>query len=102
MKKKIYLFICFHFVQPKLFFSPPLSRPSRMLIAFTKQEGAPDWWGYSLAFLMFFTAVLQTLILHRHFHYCFVTGMNVRTAIIGAIYRKVCTALPYTCTRATS
>ncbi|XP_075889870.1 ATP-binding cassette sub-family C member 3 isoform X2 [Nelusetta ayraudi] len=60
----------------------------RMLIAFTKQEGAPDWWGYSLAFLMFFTAVLQTLILHRHFHYCFVTGMNVRTAIIGAIYRK--------------
>lgn len=60
----------------------------RMLIAFTKQEGAPDWWGYSLAFLMFFTAVLQTLILHRHFHYCFITGMNVRTAIIGAIYRK--------------
>lgn len=60
-----------------------------MLIAFTKQEGAPDWWGYSLAFLMFFTAVLQTLILHRHFHYCFVTGMNVRAAIIGAIYRKV-------------
>lgn len=39
---------------------------------------------------MFFTAVLQTLILHHHFQYCFVTGMNVRTAIIGAIYRKVC------------
>ncbi|XP_068161646.1 ATP-binding cassette sub-family C member 3 isoform X2 [Antennarius striatus] len=60
----------------------------RMLISFTKQKGAPDWWGYSLAFLMFFTAVLQTLILHRHFQYCFVTGMNVRTAVIGAIYRK--------------
>lgn len=99
MKKKIYLFICFLILfNLNNFFS----RPSRMLIAFTKQEGAPDWWGYSLAFLMFFTAVLQTLILHRHFHYCFVTGMNVRTAIIGAIYRKVCTALPYTCTRATS
>ncbi|XP_068610353.1 ATP-binding cassette sub-family C member 3 [Brachionichthys hirsutus] len=60
----------------------------RMLISFTKQKGAPDWWGYSLAFLMFFTAILQTLILHRHFQYCFVTGMNVRTAVIGAIYRK--------------
>ncbi|KAF3854047.1 hypothetical protein F7725_014735 [Dissostichus mawsoni] len=60
----------------------------RMLISFTKQKGAPDWWGYSLAFLMFFTAFLQTLILHRHFQYCFITGMNVRTAVIGAIYRK--------------
>uniref|UniRef100_A0A8C3AF62 ATP-binding cassette, sub-family C (CFTR/MRP), member 3 n=1 Tax=Cyclopterus lumpus TaxID=8103 RepID=A0A8C3AF62_CYCLU len=62
--------------------------PQLMLISFTKQKGAPDWWGYSLAFLMFFTAVLQTLILHRHFQYCFVTGMNIRTAVIGAIYRK--------------
>ncbi|XP_076615307.1 ATP-binding cassette sub-family C member 3 isoform X4 [Chaetodon auriga] len=60
----------------------------RLLISFTKQKDVPDWWGYSLAFLMFFTAVLQTLILHHHFQYCFVTGMNVRTAIIGAIYRK--------------
>ncbi|XP_061912298.1 ATP-binding cassette sub-family C member 3 isoform X1 [Entelurus aequoreus] len=60
----------------------------RMLISFTKQKDVPDWWGYSLAFLMFFTAFLQTLILHQHFQYCFVTGMNVRTALIGAIYRK--------------
>ncbi|KAM6898542.1 ATP-binding cassette sub-family C member 3 [Lycodopsis pacificus] len=60
----------------------------RMLISFTKQKGAPDWWGYSLAALMFFTAILQTLILHRHFQYCFITGMNIRTAVIGAIYRK--------------
>ncbi|XP_067433255.1 ATP-binding cassette sub-family C member 3 isoform X2 [Thunnus thynnus] len=60
----------------------------RMLISFTKQKGVPDWWGYALAFLMFFTAFLQTLILHQHFQYCFVTGMNVRTALIGAIYRK--------------
>ncbi|KAJ7984782.1 hypothetical protein DPEC_G00358350 [Dallia pectoralis] len=59
-----------------------------MLILFTKQKGAPMWWGYALAFLMFFTAFLQTLILHQHFQYCFVTGMRLRTAIIGAIYRK--------------
>ncbi|XP_043959111.1 ATP-binding cassette sub-family C member 3 isoform X1 [Gambusia affinis] len=60
----------------------------RMLISFTSQKDVPVWWGYTLAFLMFFTAILQTLILHRHFQYCFVTGMNVRTALIGAIYRK--------------
>uniref|UniRef100_A0A3B5AM29 ATP binding cassette subfamily C member 3 n=1 Tax=Stegastes partitus TaxID=144197 RepID=A0A3B5AM29_9TELE len=60
----------------------------RMLISFTKQKGVPDWWGYTLAMLMFFTALLQTLILHHHFQYCFVTGMNIRTAVIGAIYRK--------------
>ncbi|XP_054913513.1 ATP-binding cassette sub-family C member 3 isoform X2 [Poeciliopsis prolifica] len=60
----------------------------RMLISFTKEKDVPVWWGYTLAFLMFFTAILQTLILHRHFQYCFVTGMNVRTALIGAIYRK--------------
>lgn len=60
----------------------------RMLIAFTKQSGVPLWWGYSLAFLMFGTSLLQTLILHQHFQYCFVTGMRLRTSIIGAIYRK--------------
>ncbi|KAG7275222.1 hypothetical protein CRUP_034812 [Coryphaenoides rupestris] len=59
-----------------------------LLIAFTKKKDAPDWWGYALAFLMFFAALLQTLILHQHFQYCFVTGMRLRTAIIGAIYRK--------------
>uniref|UniRef100_A0A3B3ZS55 Uncharacterized protein n=1 Tax=Periophthalmus magnuspinnatus TaxID=409849 RepID=A0A3B3ZS55_9GOBI len=78
--------ICFFFKISAVIFSEwsVLS----MLISFTKQRGVPDWWGYALAFLMFFTAILQTLILHQHFQYCFVTGMNVRTAIIGAIYRK--------------
>uniref|UniRef100_A0A8C2CY29 ABC-type glutathione-S-conjugate transporter n=1 Tax=Cyprinus carpio TaxID=7962 RepID=A0A8C2CY29_CYPCA len=60
----------------------------RMLIDFTKQSNAPLWWGYSLAFMMFGTSLLQTLILHQHFQYCFVTGMRLRSGIIGAIYRK--------------
>ncbi|XP_036428800.1 canalicular multispecific organic anion transporter 2 isoform X1 [Colossoma macropomum] len=60
----------------------------RLLIEFTKEKGVPSWWGFSLAFLMFGCALLQTLILHQHFQYCFVTGMRLRTAIIGAIYRK--------------
>ncbi|XP_056153641.1 ATP-binding cassette sub-family C member 3 [Lampris incognitus] len=60
----------------------------RMLILFAEQKGVPDWWGFALAFLMFFTALLQTIILHQHFQYCFVTGMRLRSAVIGAIYRK--------------
>uniref|UniRef100_A0A8C1S4N0 ABC-type glutathione-S-conjugate transporter n=1 Tax=Cyprinus carpio TaxID=7962 RepID=A0A8C1S4N0_CYPCA len=51
-------------------------------------SNAPLWWGYSLAFMMFGTSLLQTLILHQHFQYCFVTGMRLRSGIIGAIYRK--------------
>ncbi|XP_010213933.1 PREDICTED: canalicular multispecific organic anion transporter 2 isoform X2 [Tinamus guttatus] len=37
---------------------------------------------------MFTCTVLQTLILHQHFQYCFVSGMRLRTGIIGMIYRK--------------
>ncbi|XP_078081989.1 ATP-binding cassette sub-family C member 3 isoform X2 [Mustelus asterias] len=59
-----------------------------MLISFINNKEARTWWGYGISILMFFSAALQTLILHQHFQYCFVTGMRLRTAIIGAIYRK--------------
>ncbi|XP_027033322.1 ATP-binding cassette sub-family C member 3 isoform X2 [Tachysurus fulvidraco] len=68
-----------------VFINPQLLR---MLIGFTEKKNVPSWWGFALAFLMFGCALLQTLILHQHFQYCFVTGMRLRTAIIGAIYRK--------------
>ncbi|NXG87129.1 MRP3 protein, partial [Stercorarius parasiticus] len=59
-----------------------------VLIGFTKNKDAPTWWGFLIAALMFICAVLQTLILHQHFQYCFVTGMRLRTGITGVIYRK--------------
>uniref|UniRef100_A0A8B9KQQ6 ATP-binding cassette, sub-family C (CFTR/MRP), member 3 n=1 Tax=Astyanax mexicanus TaxID=7994 RepID=A0A8B9KQQ6_ASTMX len=59
-----------------------------LVAAYITQTGVPSWWGFALAFMMFGCALLQTLILHQHFQYCFVTGMRLRTAIIGAIYRK--------------
>uniref|UniRef100_A0A674JRT1 ATP binding cassette subfamily C member 3 n=1 Tax=Terrapene triunguis TaxID=2587831 RepID=A0A674JRT1_9SAUR len=59
-----------------------------ILIGFIKDKDAPSWWGFLIAALMFFSAVLQTIILHQHFQYCFVTGMRLRTGIIGMIYRK--------------
>ncbi|KAI5103035.1 canalicular multispecific organic anion transporter 2 isoform X3, partial [Silurus meridionalis] len=68
-----------------VFINPQLLR---LLIKFAKKKDVPSWWGFALAFCMFGCALLQTLILHQHFQYCFVTGMRLRTAIIGAIYRK--------------
>ncbi|NXW90001.1 MRP3 protein, partial [Alopecoenas beccarii] len=59
-----------------------------VLIGFIKSKDAPAWWGFLIAALMFICAVLQTLILHQHFQYCFVTGMRLRTGITGVIYRK--------------
>ncbi|XP_069785764.1 ATP-binding cassette sub-family C member 3 isoform X2 [Narcine bancroftii] len=60
----------------------------KMLILFINNPEARNWWGYGIAILMFTSSVLQTLLLHQHFHYCFVSGMRLRTAIVGAIYRK--------------
>ncbi|XP_064006538.1 ATP-binding cassette sub-family C member 3 isoform X2 [Pogoniulus pusillus] len=59
-----------------------------ILISFIKNKDAPAWWGFLIAALMFICAVLQTLVLHQHFQYCFVTGMRLRAGIIGVIYRK--------------
>ncbi|KFO89418.1 Canalicular multispecific organic anion transporter 2, partial [Buceros rhinoceros silvestris] len=59
-----------------------------VLIGFIKNKDAPAWWGFLIAALMFICAVLQTLLLHQHFQYCFVTGMRLRTGITGVIYRK--------------
>ncbi|XP_071968860.1 ATP-binding cassette sub-family C member 3 isoform X2 [Engystomops pustulosus] len=59
-----------------------------ILIDFIKNREAPAWWGFSIAALMFLSSVAQTLILHQHFQYCFVTGMRLRSAITGIIYRK--------------
>lgn len=46
------------------------------------------WKGYFYAFLLFLTAVLQTLVLSQYFHRMFVVGLRMRTALIAAIYRK--------------
>ena len=50
---------------------------------------APEWQGYFYTALLFISACLQTLVLHQYFHICFVSGMRIKTAVIGAVYRKV-------------
>lgn len=63
--------------------------PRRLLINFVSDKKAPAWQGYFYTALLFISACLQTLVLHQYFHICFVSGMRIKTAIIGAVYRKV-------------
>uniref|UniRef100_A0A6I8MXX3 Multidrug resistance-associated protein 1 n=2 Tax=Ornithorhynchus anatinus TaxID=9258 RepID=A0A6I8MXX3_ORNAN len=60
----------------------------KLLINFVNDKDAPDWQGYLYTGLLFVSACLQTLVLHQYFHICFVSGMRIKTAVIGAIYRK--------------
>uniref|UniRef100_G1TVN1 Multidrug resistance-associated protein 1 n=1 Tax=Oryctolagus cuniculus TaxID=9986 RepID=G1TVN1_RABIT len=60
----------------------------KLLINFVNDKTAPDWQGYFYTALLFVSACLQTLVLHQYFHICFVSGMRIKTAVIGAVYRK--------------
>lgn len=61
----------------------------RLLLNFMYDRNAPSWQGYLYTGLLFISACLQTLVLHQYFHICFVSGMRLKTAVIGAVYRKV-------------
>uniref|UniRef100_A0A8C5R5H5 Multidrug resistance-associated protein 1 n=1 Tax=Leptobrachium leishanense TaxID=445787 RepID=A0A8C5R5H5_9ANUR len=60
----------------------------KLLIKFVGNKDAPNWQGYCYTVLLFLCACLQTLILHQYFHICFVTGMRLKTAVVGLVYRK--------------
>ncbi|KAM7148297.1 multidrug resistance-associated protein 1 isoform 3-T3 [Molossus nigricans] len=64
------------------------AKSRRLLINFVNDKKAPDWQGYFYTALLFISACLQTLVLHQYFHICFVSGMRIKTAVIGAVYRK--------------
>ncbi|MEQ2165791.1 hypothetical protein GOODEAATRI_020840, partial [Goodea atripinnis] len=59
-----------------------------LLILFVNDSSAPAWQGFFYTALLFICTCVQSLILQRYFHVCFVSGMRLRTAIIGAVYRK--------------
>ncbi|XP_043945094.1 multidrug resistance-associated protein 1 isoform X2 [Protopterus annectens] len=60
----------------------------KLLINFVNNKNAPKWQGFFYTSLLFAAACLQTLVLNQYFHICFVSGMRIRTAIVGAVYRK--------------
>ena len=61
------------------------------MIRFTKDESQPDWHGYFYTALFFINALVLSLFLHQYFHRVNVVGMRIRTAVIAAVYNKVCT-----------
>ncbi|KAM9392165.1 multidrug resistance-associated protein 1 isoform 2-T2 [Pholidichthys leucotaenia] len=83
-----YFFISclYKFIQDILMFVGP--EILKLLIRFVNNSYAPSWQGYFYTALLFVCNCVQSLILQRYFHVCFVSGMRLRTAIIGAVYRK--------------
>ncbi|XP_071976750.1 multidrug resistance-associated protein 1-like isoform X2 [Engystomops pustulosus] len=83
-----YFFMSFFFkiIHDILMFSGP--GILKLLIQFVGDKDAPNWHGYLYTALLFICTCLQTLILHKYFHICFVTGMRLKTAIVGLVYRK--------------
>ena len=58
-----------------------------LLIAQVGAE-SEQWKGYFYAGLLFATVMIQTLFLGQYFHKMFIVGMRIRSALVGAIYRK--------------
>uniref|UniRef100_A0A8C5NA28 Multidrug resistance-associated protein 1 n=1 Tax=Gouania willdenowi TaxID=441366 RepID=A0A8C5NA28_GOUWI len=82
-----FLISCFYkLIQDILMFAGP--EILRLLIRFVNDSSAPTWQGYFYTVLLFMCTCAQSLILQKYFHVCFVSGMRLRTAIIGAVYRK--------------
>uniref|UniRef100_A0A673A0R2 Multidrug resistance-associated protein 1 n=1 Tax=Sphaeramia orbicularis TaxID=375764 RepID=A0A673A0R2_9TELE len=59
-----------------------------LLIHFVNNSNTPSWQGFFYTALLFICTCVQSLILQQYFHVCFVSGMRLRTAVIGAVYRK--------------
>ncbi|XP_029015058.1 multidrug resistance-associated protein 1 [Betta splendens] len=82
-----FLISCLYkFIQDILMFVGP--EILRLLISFVNDSSAPSWQGFFYTALLFVSTCVQSVILQKYFHVCFVTGMRLRTAIIGAVYRK--------------
>lgn len=51
-------------------------------------EREPLWRGILYAVLLFVVAAIQTLFLAQYFQRMFLVALRIRTAIIGAVYKK--------------
>ncbi|KAI7818635.1 P-loop containing nucleoside triphosphate hydrolase protein [Gamsiella multidivaricata] len=71
------------FMQPLL-----LRRMLLFVMSYDTPEPQPLYRGYTLACLMFVCSLLQTTVVQQYFHLCFRTGMNIRAALVTAIYQK--------------
>lgn len=61
----------------------------RLMISFVSDTESYLWHGYLYAVLLFVTALVQSICLQQYFLLCFKLGLNVRTSLMAAIYKKV-------------
>ncbi|KAI1700651.1 ABC transporter transmembrane region domain-containing protein [Ditylenchus destructor] len=73
------IFDLLQFVSPQLL---------RYLINFIEDKSQPMWVGISISLTMFAVALLQSMILHQYFHQMFRLGMNIRSCLTSAVYKK--------------
>ncbi|CAF0941211.1 unnamed protein product [Brachionus calyciflorus] len=59
-----------------------------LLIKFTENKEIDAQIGFFYTGLLFFSSVIQTLMLQHYFHRMFIVGARVRTSLMGLIYRK--------------
>lgn len=59
-----------------------------LLITFVGSGDPFEWRGYVYVVALFGVSLVRTLFLQQYWHCCFKTGMRIRTAIIGVVYRK--------------
>ncbi|EGT59327.1 CBN-MRP-4 protein [Caenorhabditis brenneri] len=69
-----------------LLFCNPLLLKS--LIRFTEELERPMWQGVMLAFTMFISAELSSLLLSHYFYLMYRVGTRVQTCLTAAVYRK--------------
>ncbi|CAI2733366.1 unnamed protein product [Schistosoma spindalis] len=61
----------------------------KLLLNFLQNtQSEPMWHGYLYAIAIFIDTSVQSLILQSYFHIVFKLGMNIKTAITAAVYRK--------------
>ena len=60
------------------------------MIKFTQDETQPNFYGYLYAILLFVVELLKFLLFSQFFMLSRVVGMRIRTAIVAAVYKKVC------------
>ena len=59
------------------------------LIDYTETTDMPRWKGYLFASLFFVQAVVYSVFFHQLFHISMPLGMNIKAALIAAVYKKV-------------
>ncbi|KAI6229423.1 ATP-binding cassette sub-family C member 8 [Aphelenchoides besseyi] len=60
----------------------------KLLINFIEDGTQPTWLGVTIAIAMFALTLVNSLILHQYFHAMFRVGMNVRSVLSAAVYKK--------------